>query len=353
MDNIEACFWGLGWLIAIGGIITGTFVFHLVYSRLNKKFYNRAKRKGNKWEKIFLYALYTPIKLLIWIIAFSYSSDIAIYHFQVGVPKEISSGFRILGVTFAFIWFLLRFIKRVESTLSKTKESSKKMDPTTVRAIGQLMRVVTFVTGILIILPTFGIPISGIIAFGGVGGVAVGFASKDILANFFGSLMVFLDRPIAIGEWIRIPEKNIEGTVEQIGWRTTRIRSFERRPLFVPNAVFTTASIENPARMTNRRIKTNIGVRYDDATKIRVIVEDLEKMVRAHEGIDQNNTIMIHFVNFGPSSLDINIYCFTKTTNWGAYRAVQQDVFIRCIDIITAHGASCAFPTTTVHLNQH
>ena len=353
MDNLETSLWGFGWLIAIGAIFVGAFLTHIIYSKLHRKFYDRAKRKEKLWEKAFLHAFYTPAKVLIWVVAISYSFDIAIFHFQAGALQEIVSGFRFVSATFLFLWFLIRFIKGIEINLSRPEKSGPRMDSTTVRAIGQLMRVGTFVTGILIVLPAFGIPISGIIAFGGVGGVAVGFASKDLLANFFGSLMVYLDRPFAIGEWIKIPEKNIEGTVEHIGWRTTRIRSFERRPIFVPNAVFTTASIENPARMSNRRIKADIGVRYDDATKVRTIVEDLEKMVRSHPEIDQRNTIMIHFVNFGPSSLDLNVYCFTKTTNWGKYRTIQQDVFLKCIDIIRSHGASCAFPTRTVHLNQH
>ncbi|MDX8431419.1 MAG: mechanosensitive ion channel family protein [Candidatus Algichlamydia australiensis] len=352
MDNLENCLWGFGWLIAIAAIFCGTFVFHIIYSSLYRKFYNRAKKKDKIWESAFLRAMYTPVKVLVWLVAISYSADIAISHFQTDALKEVAKAFRMLGVTFSFIWFLIRFIKGVEQNLSKPKSSGQKMDATTVRAIGQLLRIATFVTGILIILPTLGIPISGIVAFGGVGGIAVGFASKDLLANFFGCLMVFLDRPFAIGDWIRIPEKDIQGTVEHIGWRTTRIRSFERRPLFVPNSLFTTASIENPSRMSNRRIKTDIGVRYGDATKVRKIVEDIEKMIQTHEDIDQGKTIMVHFVNFGPSSLDLNIYCFTKTVIWGEYRAVQQDVFLKCIDIITANGASCAFPTTTVHLHQ-
>lgn len=352
MDNIENGLWGFGWLIAVASLFFGATLFHFIYSKLHRKLHNRARRKEKSWEQTFLHALYTPLKLLLWIVAVSYSADIVIYHFQTNALKEVAAAFRILGVTFAFLWFLIRFIKGVEKNLSKPKISGHRMDSTTVRAIGQLMRVATIVTGILIILPIFGIPISGIIAFGGMGGVAVGFASKDLLANFFGSLMVFLDRPFAIGEWIRIPEKNIEGTVEHIGWRTTRIRSFERRPLFVPNAVFTTASIENPARMSNRRIKTNIGVRYDDAAKMRPIIEEIEKMIKSHEGIDQEKSLMVHFLSFAPSALEINVYCFTKTTNWQLYREVQQDVFLKCIDIITAHGASCAFPTTTVHLSR-
>ena len=103
-------------------------------------------------------------------------------------------------------------------------------------------------------MQALGYSISGVLAFGGIGGIAVGFAAKDLLANFFGGLMIYLDRPFSVGDWIRSPDKNIEGTVEEIGWRLTRIRTFDKRPLYVPNSTFTQISVENPSRMLNRRI---------------------------------------------------------------------------------------------------
>ena len=165
-----------------------------------------------------------------------------------------------------------------------------------------------------------------------------------------GGLMVYWDRPFAVGDWIRSPDRNIEGTVEKIGWRLTRIRTFDKRPLYVPNAVFSTISVENPSRMSNRRIYVTIGLRYDDATRIATILPDIEKMLREHTAIDATLTLMVNLYQFGPSSLNFFIYTFTKTTNWVKFQAIQQDVFLKAIDIITAHGAECAFPTTTLHV---
>ena len=110
----------------------------------------------------------------------------------------------------------------------------------------------------------FDYSVSGLLAFGGIGGIAVGFAAKDLLANFFGGLMIYLDRPFSVGDWIRSPDKEIEGTVEDIGWRLTRIRTFDKRPLYIPNSIFASISVENPSRMSNRRIYEKIGIRYDD-----------------------------------------------------------------------------------------
>ncbi|WP_338066033.1 mechanosensitive ion channel family protein [Marinomonas primoryensis] len=187
-------------------------------------------------------------------------------------------------------------------------------------------------------------------AFGGIGGIAVGFAAKDLLANFFGGLMVYLDRPFAIGDWIRSPDQNIEGTVEHIGWRQTRIRTFEKRPLYVPNSTFSLISVENPSRMTHRRLNETIGVRYTDFNVLPTILADIKDMISKHEDIDSNQTYMVNFNQFGPSSLDFFIYAYTKTVDWRTFHNVKEDVLFKAMKIIESHNAEVAFPTHTVHM---
>ena len=118
-------------------------------------------------------------------------------------------------------------------------------------AMAKLLRLSVIITAGLVVLQTLGFSISGVLAFGGVGGIAVGFAARDLLANFFGGLMIYLDRPFSVGDWVRSPDRNIEGTVERIGWRLTVIRTFDKRPLYVPNSVFANIAVENPSRMAS------------------------------------------------------------------------------------------------------
>lgn len=146
--------------------------------------------------------------------------------------------------------------------------------------------------------------------------------------------MLYFDRPFSIGDWIRSPDRNIEGTVAEIGWRITRINTFDHRPLYVPNSVFSSISVENPGRMTNRRIKTVIGLRYEDADKIGLIVDAIRNMLQAHSDIDQKQTLLVYFNEFADSSLNIMVYCFTKTTVWQEWLAVQQDVYLKIIAIV-------------------
>jgi MscS family membrane protein len=201
----------------------------------------------------------------------------------------------------------------------------------------------------LMVLQSQGVSVSGLLAFGGVGGIAVGFAAKDLLANFLGGLSIYLDRPFAVGDWIRSPDRQIEGTVEDIGLRMTRIRTFDQRPLYVPNSTFSSVSLENPSRMTNRRIYETIGVRYEDANRVAAIVKDVMVMFQTHDDIAQDRTLIVNFNHMGPSSLDFFVYAFTKTTNWVEYHAIKEDVLLRILAIVEKNGAEIAFPTHTIH----
>nr|WP_275450589.1 mechanosensitive ion channel family protein [Nitrospina gracilis] len=168
--------------------------------------------------------------------------------------------------------------------------------------------------------------------------------------NFFGGLMIYLDRPFVVGEWVRSPDREIEGVVEHIGWRLTRIRTFDKRPLYVPNAVFASITVENPSRMENRRLHETIGIRYDDVSKMGTIVEKVKTMLENHPEIDTGRTLMVNFDKFAASSLDFFIYAFTKTTDWEHYHEIKQDILLKIINIIEKEDAEVAFPTSTIHL---
>ena len=224
------------------------------------------------------------------------------------------------------------------------------MDPTTIKAVSKLFRAAVVITAILVIMQFLGYSISGLLAFGGIGGIAVGFAAKDLLANFFGGLMIYLDRPFSVGDWVRSPDKEIEGTVEDVGWRLTRIRTFDKRPLYIPNAVFANISVENPSRMTNRRIYESVGIRYDDIACMNPIVDQVTAMLRDHNEVDSDQVIIVNFDKFAPSSLDFFIYAYTNTTDWVKFHEVKQDVLLKVSEIIQANKAEIAFPTSTLHI---
>jgi MscS family membrane protein len=183
----------------------------------------------------------------------------------------------------------------------------------------------------------------------GIGGLAFALAAKDTVANLFGSFSLLADRTIRIGEWIIV--NNVEGVVEDIGMRTTKIRSFGKSVITVPNHVIANNPIENFSRRGIRRIKMSIGLTYSTSTEqITNIVDDIKTMLQTHEGISHNDTLLVNFESFGDSSLNIFIYTFTNTANWENYLRIREDINLKIMKIVEKHGSSFAFPSQSIYL---
>lgn len=268
------------------------------------------------------------------------------YHLSWLTPSMVN-----VASVFVIACILMHKLSLLINRLVKA-QVKKGRNPTSTHLIARVLKFGGFLCILILFGEHFGLSLSGLLAFGGIGGIAIAMASKDILSNVFSGAMLYFDRQFNIGDWISSPDRNIEGTVVEIGWRLTQIQTFDNRPLYVPNSLFSSISVENPGRMTNRRISTEIGLRYEDAGKVKVVVDDIRQMLSQHPDIDQNQTTLVYFNAFADSSLNIMVYCFTKTTKWAEWLEVQQNVYLKIIDIVQQHGADFAFPSQTVYLEK-
>lgn len=334
-------------LLVVFATVLANVVSHLLLRYAEKL----SRLTSSPWDDALIRAAKGPIPIAIWLIGLAFAADIIGKESGAAIFESVPQ-IRNVGVIACLAWYLIRLVHNVTRNIVAIHEQKgEAVDHTTIDALSKLARLTVIITTILVSMETLGFSVSGILAAGGIGGLAVGFAAKDLLANFFGGLTIYLDRPFSVGEWIRSPDKQIEGTVEYISWRHTRVRAFNKNPIYVPNAVFTSIVVENPSRMTHRRIKETIGIRYEDIGAMRAIVADVKAMLQHHEEIDATQTLIVNFNTFGPSSLDFFIYTFTKTTNWIHYHEVKQDVLLQVAEIIARHGAQIAFPTHTVHID--
>jgi MscS family membrane protein len=340
------------WVLQVFVVVLAVLLANFFQRRLLSRLHKRLLATNKIWDDAVVGAMRRPLNLLIWIVGLAFAAQIVQQQTDAVIFDAIKP-IRDVGVIACLAWFLVRMSRRVETNvIEKSRMRGEEPDITTVDAIGKLVRLSFLITAILVALQTLGYSISGVLAFGGIGGIAVGFAAKDLLANFFGGLMIYLDRPFAVGDWVRSPDREIEGTVEQIGWRLTVIRTFDKRPLYVPNAAFANITVENPSRMSNRRIYETIGIRYEDVDKMDVIVSEVKSMLEQHPEIDTTKTLMVNFNSFASSSLDFFVYTFTKTTNWARFHEIKQDVLLQISRIIASHDAEIAFPTSTIHLQE-
>ncbi|MGO2307088.1 MAG: mechanosensitive ion channel family protein [Providencia sp.] len=307
-----------------------------------------SKRHKHKRKSILVHVIQTAVLCAIVVVSAQYL-DMASSDFDL---TFISTPLVNFLTTALIALILMRKLFQLANRLEK-KQIKKGSDPTSARIVARVFKTAVFVLIILLFGEHFGMSLSGLMTFGGIGGIAIGMAGKDVLSNFFSGLMLYFDRPFNIGDWVSSPDRNIEGTVVEIGWRITKIVTFDHRPLYIPNSVFSSISVENPGRMTNRRIKTELGLRYEDADKMGAIVDEIRTMLQQDENIDTGQTLLVYFDAFADSSLNIMVYCFTKTTVWSEWLAAQQEVYLKIIEIVKRHGADFAYPTQTLYIEKN
>lgn len=205
--------------------------------------------------------------------------------------------------------------------------------------------------GLAAILQVWGINVTALIASLGLGGLAFALAAKDTASNLFGSFALLADKSIRIGEWIKVGQ--VEGVVEAIGMRTTKIRSFEKSLITVPNQILANTPIENFSRRGIRRIKINIGLTYGTSeAQIINIIKEIKQMLHTHEGISSDETLLVNFNALGDSALNLFVYTFTATANWDKYLHIREDVHLKIMKIIENNGTAFAFPSQSIYVEQ-
>ena len=349
MDNLINTVLENIWMVEVFAILIVTAVARFVAKILLDRLAAKSEVTQNIVDDSLVESARRPVVYAIWIIGISLAAESVGGAAQAEIFSHVSK-LRDAGIISMLVWFSTRFTRLVEDKLSYSEMTEGSLDKTTMSMMGKLIRAAILITGFLLVMQAFGISVTGVLAMGGVGGLAIGFAARDLLANIFGTIMIFIDKPFRVGDWVRSPDREIEGTVEEINWRATIIRTFDKRPLYVPNSLFANMAVETPSRQTNRRIYETIGLRYDDIETLEPILIDVREMLDKHQAIDQNQMIMVNFLNFGPSSLDFFLYCFTKTTDWATYHEIKEDVLFKIAAVIKKHNAEIAFPTQTLDI---
>lgn len=259
-----------------------------------------------------------------------------------GLLRHIRS-LREVGMIISATWFLIRWIDRIKNRFT----SDKRIDQSQVNATSRFATVATFIISLLISLDTIGVNVQAVLAFGGIGGVAIGFAGREIISNFFGGLMIYVTRPFTVGEWVRcIEEEQLNGTVEDIGWYLTRVRTWDKRPLYIPNSRFSTLIIENGSRMDNRRIVHTIHLRLEDVPVAHEIVAEMEKILMNHSRLDPKQHRLVYVDSFDDYSVLLWFSCYTKSVFLYDFRDVQQELLLKFYDIVRRFGAKLASRNT-------
>ncbi|GAB6034209.1 mechanosensitive ion channel family protein [Galenea microaerophila] len=349
--DLVALFGGQVWLLLVVLTLTTTLIVDILVRWFIYRLHRHLVAKHFMMWDAFVSAATGPVSLAIWVTGVTWAVTTLMMRFQLWtetIPYIQNTKSTLLVLLVG--WYAIRVAGRLEQELKKVEKKDSRFDAATVEALSKLIKLIAFIITVIIVLSAWGVDPTGLLAFGGMSGIVVGFAAKDLLGNVFGGLVLYIDKPFVVGDWIRSPDREIEGTVEKIGWRMTVVRTFDKRPLYIPNGIFSNIAIENPSRMTNRRIKEVIGVRYCDVRKMAQITADIRNMLQNHPDIDQNQVIIVNFLEFSESSLNFLLYTFTRTTDWVTYHHVKERILLEINQIIDSHQAEMAFPTRTLYI---
>jgi MscS family membrane protein len=255
-------------------------------------------------------------------------------------------------IVFNIFWAIISLAEALRGVFHLATE---RFNPDLAKEMGnfilKIVKVLISALGLGAILQLWGINVTALVASLGLGGLAFALAAKDTASNMFGSFSLLADKSIRIGEWIKVG--GVEGTVEDIGMRTTKIRSFEKSLITVPNQIVSNSPIENFSRRGVRRIKMHIGITYGTtADQMNTIVQEIRDMLHHHEKISQKETLLVNFESFGDSSLNIFIYAFTNTANWERYLNIREDIHLKIMKIVEDNGSAFAFPSQSIYVEQ-
>lgn len=334
-----------GWWIPVSSVLGGLILLHIGLNLLYKKIYPKHDKKGRKWSLLILKTLYRPVKLLLWFSGLSLLASMYAHNFfDVSLVKMIANLLKV-GFIFCLVWGVYIFVKEGETYFL----GKKSYDQTTIELFSKLSMFGLLVLTLLLVLPIFGVQIGGLLAFGGFSGIAATFAAREALANVFGGVILAIDKPFRIGDWIHSQDEKLEGHVEHIGWRMTKLRQFDKRPLYIPNSMFSSMVFINASQMTNRRIFKRLEIRYEDVEKAEGILVEIREYIKNNRFVDQNLYNFIHFDNFGENGVELLLRIYLKSIRLDEYLEQQEKILFDIYQIISKNGAEMAYNTSTVH----
>lgn len=338
-------------LMVAFGIVLGA----LIARRLLRFFIDRAakrlaKRTRTELDDLLIQAVEKPLEVTVIILGIYMAIS------SLNPPDRVREWLEsVFWVPYALLiaWLMFRCVNVLTHILRGwAQRTDTTLDDQLVPLVERAAKVVVWIMAILMILQNMGYSISGLIAGLGVGGLAVALAAQKTLSDLFGSAMLLVDRPFVPGDWVQSPDRDIEGIVERIGFRSTRIRTFDQTLVSIPNSRLADFVINNISQRPVRRVWITVGLTYDTPVdKMREAVSRIDNLIRTHPEVDQTSTILVRFTEFGDSSFNIMVYYFANTVVWAEYLRIREDVNLCILDIVENLGLSIAFPTRTVHLH--
>ncbi len=335
-----------GIVILLGFLFSRKTVDNYIIRRL----YLWTKKTKNSYDDKIIEALIKPFNLLFLVLGFYFSLRIIGFKQLAGnidIDSILNQGIEV-GLAVVVIWAAYRLSDVYSFFLTRRfSQHDDVLQKQFVPLISRSIKAFIIIVGVLLIIQNMGYSVGSLLTGLGIGGLAVALAAQDTLANFFSSLMLLTDMPFRVGDWVKFDA--VEGVIESIGFRTTRVRTFEKSLITIPNKIFMNTPIENYTMRDRRRIFINLGITYDTPPeKIEEFILGIKAKLKAHNDIHQDFSL-VNLDKFGDFTLNIMVYCFTTTTVWEKFMLIQEDLNLSFLRLAAELKIEFAFPSQTLY----
>lgn len=343
LNNLDISW--LRYAVAVAVVLL-SFVLHKIVIFFIAKELQRLTKKGVfAHDRLIVKAIDRPLALTF--ILFAIYLALLICKFPVAYQQHLDGGFT-AALSCLILWVLIRVSDLIISFVGQKLIAT---DDTIVLQVMPLLRrsfrIFLLLIGAIFIVQNIGVDVGSLLAGLGIGGLAVALAAQESLANFWGTLVLLVDRPFKINDWVKI--NNTEGIVEEMGFRSTRIRTWQRSVVTLPNKSLANSTIENWTEMNKRRVRQLLSITYQTkATQIKKLIDGIEKILTNNQQVEQES-ILVKFVDFNESSLDILVQYFTLTTIYVEFLRIKQDNNCAFLELAETLDVDFAFPSRTIY----
>ncbi|MDJ1257953.1 MAG: mechanosensitive ion channel family protein [Candidatus Midichloria sp.] len=340
IKQIVSLFNSTGWiavllenLVIILFTASANFLLRVVFNRIRIFLNSTRKNKEFYWYIKIMRMIESPLPKALWIFSIAYIAELI-----CKLPVDLIAALRMVAIIFVFAQAAILEVDKLKVELiAPSKKNTPKMDKVAIDILSKLIKAIIYIVAALAIMQALGVNINGILALGGISGLAVGFASRELLSNFFGTIMIYLDKPFIIGEFVRVEGRNCVGTIEKVDWRITTVRTEDKKQVFIPNSAFLTASIENSSRLSHRIFSEEIKVLCADYKKIIGLIKDIKSFIKTHKEIDGRESISIDIIEISQNVIRLSIKGFAKCTEIGKFGKFRNNLLVEIAEMVKKH----------------
>ncbi len=341
------------WFLHVIAWIFGGWLLLNCAHFLARKFLHKKHPEGFFWFEMVFQSCFKPFVVFIWFFVFLEGIDVVCDRYLSDVfKKEVHLIIKLVGLL-VIGWILLRLKSRItRHMLAKVRHDEGRGEQDTITVISKLISAIIFVSLCLTALDIMGVSLTTLLAFGGVSGLAIAIAAQEVIANFFGSLMIHITRAFRIGDYIVLTEQKIEGYVRHIGWYQTTVAADSTRLLAIPNSIFTKAIVANRTRISHRLLDETVSVSLDDLPKVPVIIKQIKLHLKNHSALDKSEKMNVWIRSVSPTGIDIGLFALSHYLDEEQFLELRDTILISMVKEVLDAGAKLVNPSL-VALHSH